>query len=194
MNVTPSVAQSRPRSNFAPSVAQSRPHRNAPSVAFGGHPMNNNQNAGINGRGTRSFAATTSPTGRSNMAFGPSADVSRGWDRGHVHSWNHHHYRWNNGAWVIIDGGFYGSPYGYYDDSDQPDVTYSNSGYYDNAPATDTLAASVQDQLTRLGYSPGPVDGVFGPQTQDAIMDFQNDHHLPVTGQIDGPLMRALGL
>ena len=49
---------------------------------------------------------------------------------------------------------------------------------------SDSITSSVQDQLTRLGYSPGPVDGVFGAQTRDAIMDFQNDRHLQVTGQI----------
>jgi len=52
----------------------------------------------------------------------------------------------------------------------------------------------VQDQLARQGYDPGPVNGVTGAQTRDAITDFQTDHNLPVTGQIDRQLLRALDL
>ncbi len=93
---------------------------------------------------------------------------------------------------MIIDGG---EPYAY--GGYAPD--YDND--YDNTPAytydyssSESVAMSVQDRLTRQGYSPGTVDGVIGPQTRDAIADFQNDHRLPVTGQIDAPLLRALGL
>jgi hypothetical protein len=118
-------------------------------------------------------------------------DVTRGWDRGSVHEWNHHHFRYNNGAWVIIDAGGpwdYGYDYGY----GEP---YYAPGYSDvYSSPSDSTVASVQDQLTRLGYSPGGVDGVLGPQTRDAIADFQNDRGMPATGQIDGSLMRALGL
>jgi osmotically inducible lipoprotein OsmB len=35
--------------------------------------------------------------------------------------------------------------------------------------------AEVQRDLKRLGYSPGPVDGVLGPKTRAAIARFEND-------------------
>ncbi|MFQ5626919.1 MAG: peptidoglycan-binding protein, partial [Methyloligellaceae bacterium] len=35
------------------------------------------------------------------------------------------------------------------------------------------LVYNIQLSLTKLGYSPGPVDGVYGPNTADAISAFQ---------------------
>jgi protocatechuate 3,4-dioxygenase beta subunit len=45
----------------------------------------------------------------------------------------------------------------------------------------------VQQQLTNLGYDPGPVDGLIGPMTRNAIRGFQEDQKLPVNGQPDDP-------
>jgi peptidoglycan hydrolase-like protein with peptidoglycan-binding domain len=65
-----------------------------------------------------------------------------------------------------------------------------------SAPAYDSgsLVMSAQDRLNRLGYSAGPADGVMGPQTRDAIADFQNDNNLPASGGLDTATIRALGL
>ena len=49
-----------------------------------------------------------------------------------------------------------------------------------------------QQQLARLGYHPGQIDGVMGKQTQIALKRFQHDHHLPVTGQLDNRTYRKL--
>ncbi|MCW2307085.1 peptidoglycan-binding protein [Rhodobium gokarnense] len=54
------------------------------------------------------------------------------------------------------------------------------------------LTQSAQQLLTELGYDPGPADGVSGPRTRDAVMDFQRKAGLPVTGQVDGRLIKAL--
>jgi hypothetical protein len=43
----------------------------------------------------------------------------------------------------------------------------------------------VQRRLTRLGYRPGPVDGLFGPRTQAAARWFQYKHGLPTTGRVN---------
>ena len=43
----------------------------------------------------------------------------------------------------------------------------------------------VQVALDRLGYSPGSIDGFSGPQTQSALMVFQQRNGLPITGQAD---------
>lgn len=48
----------------------------------------------------------------------------------------------------------------------------------------------VQQTLQQLGYDPGPLDGVMGPMTKAAIMQFQQDQGLAVDG-IVGPDTRT---
>ena len=48
----------------------------------------------------------------------------------------------------------------------------------------------LQRRLTSLGYSPGPVDGRYGPLTKEAVIGFQSAHGLRVDG-IAGPLTMA---
>jgi len=50
----------------------------------------------------------------------------------------------------------------------------------------------VQTRLAQFGYAPGPVDGVFGQQTRDAIKKFESDRKIPVTGEISRALIEAL--
>jgi hypothetical protein len=45
--------------------------------------------------------------------------------------------------------------------------------------------AGIQARLSNLGFAPGPVDGVPGPQTLAAIRSFQALQGLPVTGLPD---------
>ena len=47
----------------------------------------------------------------------------------------------------------------------------------------DGTVSRVQGGLAQLGYRPGPVDGVMGPQTSDAIRAYQRDHGLLVDGR-----------
>src|SRR3954471_21901321 len=42
----------------------------------------------------------------------------------------------------------------------------------------------VQRRLTRLGYRPGPLDGLFGPRTEAATRWFQYKHGLRSTGRV----------
>ena len=53
----------------------------------------------------------------------------------------------------------------------------------------DTLGA-VQTALTKLGYQPGPPDGIMGPKTKGAICAFQKDAGLTVDG-VAGPRTRG---
>jgi hypothetical protein len=54
------------------------------------------------------------------------------------------------------------------------------------------VVALVQRQLDRLGYIPGPADGVIGPRTESAIKAYQEDHQLPSDGRITDDLLRLL--
>jgi peptidoglycan hydrolase-like protein with peptidoglycan-binding domain len=44
----------------------------------------------------------------------------------------------------------------------------------------------LQKKLKEMGHDPGPIDGIFGPRTEDAVKEFQEDHGLDVDG-IVGP-------
>jgi peptidoglycan hydrolase-like protein with peptidoglycan-binding domain len=56
------------------------------------------------------------------------------------------------------------------------------------------LVREVQSRLVALGFDPGPVDGVYGPQTRQGIIAFQKAHNLQVDGKISNKLIGALGL
>jgi peptidoglycan hydrolase-like protein with peptidoglycan-binding domain len=58
----------------------------------------------------------------------------------------------------------------------------------------DTRLLQVQENLRRLGYYKGSVDGVNGPATRNAIRAYQVDRGLPVTGRLDRELLQDLGL
>jgi hypothetical protein len=99
--------------------------------------------------------------------------------------------------------GNYGVPdYGLDDSIDDADPDLDDNGPSED-PATpsavlpdeaNSLVSSVQRELTTLGYYQGPIDGVSGPQTEDALRWFQAVNHLPVTGRIDGATVQALHL
>lgn len=50
-------------------------------------------------------------------------------------------------------------------------------------PVTSNTVAEIQSGLARLGYSPGPVDGVMGERTREAIRAYQRDKGLLVDGR-----------
>jgi Putative peptidoglycan binding domain len=62
------------------------------------------------------------------------------------------------------------------------------------SPAIDPRVLQVQENLRRLGYYKGPVDGLSGSGTRSAIRSYQVDRGLPVTGRIDKDLLQDLGL
>jgi len=57
-------------------------------------------------------------------------------------------------------------------------------------PAADVRTA--QRQLKERGYYAGPVDGVIGPATENALRAYQRDRGLKVTGRLDSPTVRSL--
>ena len=53
---------------------------------------------------------------------------------------------------------------------------------------------SAQQALQGSGVNPGPIDGVIGPRTQQAVRDFQKRENLPQTGQLDAATLQKLGI
>ncbi|MBE0503768.1 MAG: peptidoglycan-binding protein [Desulfuromonadales bacterium] len=52
----------------------------------------------------------------------------------------------------------------------------------------------MQKALNEKGYAVGRVDGVVGPQTTNALRDFQRKEGLSATGQPDQQTLKALGI
>jgi murein L,D-transpeptidase YcbB/YkuD len=113
----------------------------------------------------------------------------------HDRDWWHHHCH----TIILVDLGWWGWWDGWWYPAWGYNPYFSAYGYdgpiygYDGL-APDEAVANVQSQLQRLGYYSYSVDGVLGPATQQAIMRYQQDHGLPVTGTIDPATVGALGL
>ena len=56
------------------------------------------------------------------------------------------------------------------------------------------LIKDVQRALKDQGYYDGSIDGVIGPETREAVRNFQIAHRLPVTGQLDEETVKQLGI
>ena len=54
------------------------------------------------------------------------------------------------------------------------------------------LVYDTQVALEYLGYSPGPLDGVYGPGTAEAIRQYESANQLPVTGRPSRELLDNL--
>ena len=61
-------------------------------------------------------------------------------------------------------------------------TTSASSGTVATGGLAPSLVASTQALLTRLGYDPGPVDGVMGPRTSAANREYQLDRGLLADG------------
>lgn len=83
-----------------------------------------------------------------------------------------------------------------------PRQAYAPSqAYAPNAPYQGPMAvltrgqvAQAQMQLARAGDYRGPIDGLIGPMTSDALMRFQMQHGLPPTGGFNHATMAGLGI
>jgi hypothetical protein len=59
--------------------------------------------------------------------------------------------------------------------------------------ATRPVVSSIQRALDQKGHSPGPIDGIIGPQTMKAVASFQKAESLP-TGGLNYTTIKALGV
>jgi lipoprotein-anchoring transpeptidase ErfK/SrfK len=60
-------------------------------------------------------------------------------------------------------------------------------------PAPVDVLFAIQTRLDRDHCSPGGIDGRWGPKSEKALAAWQQKHHRPATGQIDGSIIAALG-
>ena len=126
---------------------------------------------------TRVLASQQTTYTRSNNYGGLwfAGNTHGDWNHNGDHYYNNHHYRWYQGGWLIIDGGY------------QP---FGNNGYSGGGSTVSNVQASLAD----AGYYHGPIDGDLGPGTRNAIAGYQSDYGLRVTGRINDPLLQSLQL
>jgi peptidoglycan hydrolase-like protein with peptidoglycan-binding domain len=86
------------------------------------------------------------------------------------------------GSGGAVSGGGGGGPVS--SGGGQPTLRQGSSG-----PAV----ADLQRKLAGAGFNPGGVDGVFGPNTRNAVIRFQSAHHLGVDGVVGPQTWGALG-
>ena len=60
------------------------------------------------------------------------------------------------------------------------------------AVTTSSDVTSAQRLLTALGYYRGPIDGVYGPGTRSAVMQFDSSQGLPRTGTLTPSLVQSM--
>ena len=110
----------------------------------------------------------------------------RGW-------WRSHYTRivFVNSGWWYWNAGYWFPAWGY-----APSVSYAYDGpiYGYNGLSPDQVTVNVQEQLAAAGYYDGPIDGVLGPMTREAIAAYQADNGLAVTSAIDEPTLATMGL
>ena len=161
--------------------------------------MNRNRNIGANQR--NNYAYYRGGNARINNNFHSAAfrgqryaafrNYHRQWhDRGW---WRSHYNRiiFVSGGWWYWNAGYWFPAWGYAADSYYP---YDGPIYGYNGMSPDQITVDVQQQLQRDGYYDGPIDGVLGPQTREAIAAFQADNGLSVTSVIDQPTLATLGI
>jgi hypothetical protein len=175
------------------------PVRESPSVA--------RPNRGINNSAARTAARTNfNRQIASHIAERHDSNWHGDWDRRHAHFDHHRFFVFIDGFWCGLDGGFFPWDYypyyaydyypydyypGYYADSEP---YYYDNGVYSSAPMQDPTVTAVQTELMQLGYYGGPVDGIFGPSTRDAVAKYQIAKKLEVTGSLSADTLQSLGL
>ena len=60
--------------------------------------------------------------------------------------------------------------------------------------ASKSNVKDAQQALKDKGYDPGPIDGVMGSHTREAIKSFQNASNLQATGTLDAQTAEKLGI
>jgi hypothetical protein len=203
INRNRNIAEARARNNVAVNrernLAVNRTRNAEVNRARNNAAMNRNRN--FAGNATRNFAYYHGRNVRINNDFHSAAfrgrqyaafrNYHRQW---HDRGWWRSHYDqivFVNGGWYYWNAGYWFPAWGYATDAYYP---YDGPIYGYNGLTPDRVIVDVQQQLQRDGYYDGPVDGVLGPMTREAIAAFQADNGLAVTSVIDEPTLATLGV
>ena len=132
----------------------------------------------------------------------------RDWHERHRNdpNFDRNHRRWHNRDWwrrnytrfTLFGGGYYYWNSGYWYPAYGYHPSYSTYSYdaplygYNGLPPGQVISL-VQTQLQQRGYYNAAVDGTFGPRTEQALLNYQADHGLPMTGEIDEETLSSLG-
>ena len=79
----------------------------------------------------------------------------------------------------------------------QPRVAEQQAQQSSQAPRIaidEQLVRRMQQQLQAKGIDPGPIDGIWGPRTHDALQQFQQAQGLKASGQLNAATLDALGI
>ena len=161
--------------------------------------INRNRNFAVNRTGNAAYyrggKVRITNNWRGNAFRGQRYAAFRNYNRQwHDRSWWRSHYDriiFVNNGWYYWNAGYWFPAWGY-----APSVSYVYDGpiYAYNGWTPDRVTVGVQEQLARAGYYDGPIDGVLGPMTREAIAAFQADNGLAVTSAIDEPTLATLGV
>jgi peptidoglycan hydrolase-like protein with peptidoglycan-binding domain len=80
---------------------------------------------------------------------------------------------------------------------DDADAAAAQAGSTEQSDAAETgptreMVLTAQTLLAGLGYDPGPLDGLAGPKTRDAVRKYQADADTPTDGRITEALLERL--
>ena len=153
--------------------------------------VNRTQNAAFYRRGNARIVNTWHGDAFRGQRYAVFRNYNRQW---HDRSWWRSHYDrivFVSGGWYYWNAGYWFPAWGY-----APSVSYVYDGpiYGYNGLSPDQVTVNVQEQLARAGYYDGPIDGLLGPMTREAIAAFQADSGLAITSAIDEPTLATLGL
>lgn len=190
--------------------------------AFGTHPsFGRPANVRPASRGANSTLRAPAAGSRSNAARPTQQQIARAgthvyarrdgtwhrdWDRRGAHFSNGRWWAWDGGFWIGLDDGFYPWDYfpyyaydyypydyypGYYADVEP---YYNSDGVSDGTPAPDQNVEAVQQDLAKQGYYKGPIDGLYGRTTRDAVARYQSARRLTITGTLTRETLKSLGV
>src|SRR3954466_961976 len=106
---------------------------------------------------------------------------------------NHKHVVLIGGGWYYWNAGYWYPAWGY----DQAAAYYPYDGPIyvgKSAKPFDQIVADVQAVLQERGLYKGEVDGLVGPQTQEALAAYQKANGLAATAAVDQPTLESLGM
>jgi hypothetical protein len=146
-----------------------------------------------NGQVRQHKAKLKGQTGKNHSSY--SDALRRNWHEWHNRDWWKQHCNtivFVTGGYYFLDAGYWYPAWGYdpynsYYDYDGPIYTYGNL-------LPDQVIANVQGALQEAGYYFGAINGSLSVATRTALINYQRDQGLIVSGAIDEPTVEALGL